>query len=226
MILPSRVHPQVPEELVVSRYSETSIPTEYGVARMVVFREPCRAGPVAYREHVALVFGAPEASADEVLVRVHSECLTSEVFGSLKCDCRQQLEAALSRMSAKGCGVLIYLRQEGRGIGLGNKIRAYALQAEGADTVEANERLGFEVDLRSYGVAAAMLQDLRVTRVALLTNNPRKIRGLKEHGILVERRAPITVEPTLHSEGYLHTKREKLGHMLELAGQGPDPEDR
>jgi GTP cyclohydrolase II/3,4-dihydroxy 2-butanone 4-phosphate synthase/GTP cyclohydrolase II len=167
-------------------------------------------------EHVALVIGDAFQNRNNVLVRVHSECLTSEVFGSLKCDCREQLDAAFEKIRAAGGGIVIYLRQEGRGIGLGNKIRAYALQARGADTVDANHQVGFESDLRTYDVAGAMLHDLGVRGVSLMTNNPRKVEGLEKAGIHVVARLPHQVAPSPHSARYLATKRDRLGHLLDL----------
>src|SRR5688572_21454771 len=171
MILPSQRQPGALSKDYVTRYAEADIPTIHGPMRVVVFR----AGHAANaEEHVALVMGDPFANPDDVLIRVHSECLTSEVFGSMKCDCREQLVGAIERIQEKGAGIVLYLRQEGRGIGLGNKIRAYAAQQKGADTVDANHQVGFESDLRSYDVAAAMLEDLGVRGVSLMTNNPRK----------------------------------------------------
>jgi GTP cyclohydrolase II len=194
----------------LERYSEADIPTERGALRTVVFKDR-RNG----REHVALVVG--EVAAQEgVPVRVHSECLTSEVFGSLKCDCRQQLDRALDFITQAGCGVVLYLRQEGRGIGLGNKIKAYALQAKGYDTYEANRQLGFADDLRSYDVAAEMLRSLNIRSVDLITNNPLKIAGLVEEGIPVRRRIPSRTEHNPHNVDYLKTKRERTGHLIEL----------
>lgn len=187
-------------------YAEAPLPTKRGPFRMLVFRE----GDV---EHVALVKGEV-AGREGVLVRVHSECLTAEVMGSLKCDCREQLESALDAIASADAGVLVYLRQEGRGIGLGNKIRAYALQAAGLDTYEANRHLGFEEDLRSYGTAAAILRHLGVASVDLITNNPLKVRGLEENGVSVRRRLPSIVASNQHNEGYLETKREIGGHMI------------
>jgi len=194
----------------LERYAEADVPTERGVLRTVVFRER-RNG----REHVALVVG-DVAGCEGVAVRVHSECLTSEVFGSLKCDCRQQLDAALDAIVDAGRGVLIYLRQEGRGIGLGNKIRAYALQNKGRDTYDANRELGFPDDLRKYDLAAEMLRSLGVLSVDLITNNPLKIAGLVEEGIPVRRRIPSRTEHNPHNLEYLKTKRERSGHLIEL----------
>jgi GTP cyclohydrolase II len=196
----------------VSRFSEASIPTHNGTLTVVVYREGGRR--TEEREHVAIVAGALDALRGEepVLARVHSECWTGETLGSLKCDCREQLDSALAAIEAAGRGVVIYLRQEGRGIGLGNKIKAYALQSEGADTVEANEQLGFAADLRSYDLAAAMLRDLGVASVALMTNNPDKCAGLEKAGIKVASRVPHWGGPNEHNRDYLAVKKAKLGH--------------
>ena len=197
----------------VVRYAEAPLPTSRGDVRLFVFRERNRDFPAdpadvsgandatsgqdehvaVIVEHVAVVVGRPEEATHPVLVRAHSECLTSEVFGSLKCDCREQLHAALDRMVDEGEGVLLYLRQEGRGIGLGNKIKAYKLQADGADTIEANHQLGFKTDLRTYDVAAGMLHDLGIRNIRLLTNNPEKVEGLENFGINVDRRESIEI---------------------------------
>jgi GTP cyclohydrolase II/3,4-dihydroxy 2-butanone 4-phosphate synthase/GTP cyclohydrolase II len=203
---------------VVFRYAEATMPTEHGQLRVVVYRMAQSQGlpplhPIpAQDEHMAIVAGEV-AGREDVLCRVHSECWTGETLGSRKCDCRAQLDAALEAIRQAGHGVVVYLRQEGRGIGLGNKIRAYALQSQGADTVEANEALGFASDLRSYEIAAAILSDLGVGSVALLTNNPSKLEGLAASGVRVARRVPHWVTEEEHNRDYLAVKREKLGHM-------------
>jgi GTP cyclohydrolase II len=196
----------------VSRYSEAPIPTQNGQLTVVVYREHGRRADE--REHVAIVAGPLEAlrTDEPVLARVHSECWTGETLGSLKCDCREQLDRALAAVEEAGRGVVVYLRQEGRGIGLGNKIKAYALQAEGADTVEANEQLGFAADLRSYDLAASILDDLGIKSVALMTNNPDKCAGLEKAGITVARRVPHWGGPNEHNRDYLAVKKAKLGH--------------
>ncbi len=214
MIAPPKLAPTSGREVV--RYAEAELPTRHGPARLVVYREKVAGVPDPHKEHVALVFGPLEARAEAVPCRVHSECLTSEVFGSLKCDCREQLEAALDVLSSDRRGILLYLRQEGRGIGLGNKIRAYDLQNRGADTIEANHQLGFETDLRTYDIAAGMLHELGVLSVRLLTNNPEKIAGLERYGIRVLERLPVEITPTDHSHDYLVAKREKCGHLLSV----------
>ena len=194
----------------IARYAEALVPTRSGVLRVVVYRSPTE-GPD--KEHVALVAGELDALAGEdVLARVHSECWTGETLHSLKCDCREQLDSALEAIARAGRGVVVYLRQEGRGIGLGNKIRAYDLQNRGADTVEANLALGFEADERSYDLAAAILTDLGVRSVRLLTNNPDKVAGLEATGVHVARRVPHWVSDDEHSRDYHEVKRAKLGH--------------
>jgi GTP cyclohydrolase II len=194
-------------ELTVERYAEAQLPTRFGPFRVVVYRE--RDGD---KEHLAVIAGEV-AGAEDLLVRVHSECLTGEVLHSLRCDCRDQLDLALERIQAAGKGAVLYLRQEGRGIGLGNKIRAYAKQDEGLDTVDANLALGFEDDQRGYQMAADMLRDHGVASVALMTNNPRKVEGLEEDGIEVTRREPHEVEAHEHNRDYLKTKQDRLGHL-------------
>lgn len=188
-----------------SRYSEADLPTPWGRFRIVVYH-------FGEEEALALVHG-DVTGREAVLARVHSECLTGEVFGSQRCDCRAQLERALERIASTDAGVLVYLRQEGRGIGLGNKVRAYALQDEGHDTVEANLALGFAPDLRSYEIAASILRDLGVVSVQLMTNNPEKIDGLSEAGVMVTEQVPHWVESSDLSHDYLEVKRAKLGHM-------------
>jgi GTP cyclohydrolase II len=192
----------------VKRYSEAVVPTEYGPVRVVVYREDDG------KEHMALVVGMPPVAGEKILVRVHSECWTGEVLRSKKCDCRDQLDQAMRAMQTAGGGVVVYMRQEGRGIGLGNKIRAYALQEQGADTVDANRLLGFEDDARTYDLAAAILRDLGARRVALLTNNPQKVLGLAQHGIKVDERVPLAVTPNAHNAEYLAVKAKKMGHDL------------
>ena len=189
--------------------AEAEVPTRHGPMRFLVFRWRDE------RDHVAIVRGDP--TGEGVLVRVHSECMTSEVFGSLKCDCKEQLDAALAEIARRGSGAVLYLRQEGRGIGLGNKIRAYALQAGGADTYEANRQLGFQDDLRRYDIAACMLKELGVVSIDLITNNPLKIAGLTSEGIAVRKRIPSVAPANPHNIGYLRTKRERTGHLIELS---------
>ena len=201
----------------ITRFSEARLPTPYGEFRVVVYRtgEASGLGATAvgtgHEEHVAMVLG--DVRGAEVLTRVHSSCFTGEVLGSLRCDCRAQLDAALARIGKEGRGVLVYLVQEGRGIGLGNKVRAYELQDAGADTVDANLALGFDADLRSYDLAAGILRDLKVTSVKLMTNNPQKIAGLEKAGVVVASKESHWVEATEHSEVYLATKKAKLGHV-------------
>ena len=191
----------------VARVDEAQLPTPWAVFRIVGYRDT-----VADKEHVALVLGEV-ADGEPVLVRMHSECLTGDALHSLRCDCGFQRDAALKAIADAGRGVLVYLRQEGRGIGLLNKIRAYHLQDDGADTVEANEQLGFAADLRDYGVGAQMLRDLGVRRLRLLTNNPRKVVSLQGYGMEVVERVPLHVGVNPYNEVYLATKRAKLGHL-------------
>ncbi len=193
-------------------YRETiaKLPSQFGTFQIYAYRNT-----LDNSEHVAIVKGDPAEFEDNpVMVRMHSECLTGDSLGSLRCDCRMQLEAALKMIENAGQGVVVYLRQEGRGIGLVNKLKAYSLQDMGLDTVEANERLGFPADLRDYGMGAQMLNDLGVKKIRLITNNPRKIAGLKGYGIEVVDRVPLLIEANDHNSGYLATKATKLGHML------------
>jgi 3,4-dihydroxy 2-butanone 4-phosphate synthase/GTP cyclohydrolase II len=204
-------------ERFVRRQAVAELPSAFGQFRAIGYRNELDGS-----EHVAIVKGHPEQANHPVLVRVHSECLTGDAFGSLRCDCRPQLEAALRMIEAAGEGVVVYLRQEGRGIGLINKLRAYSLQDGGLDTVEANERLGFPADLRNYGVGAQILSDLGVHRLRLITNNPRKIAGLGGYGLQVEDRVPLVMDASQHNAAYLQTKRTKLGHLMDAGGQeGP-----
>ncbi len=197
-------------ERFVVRQAQASLPSQFGSFQAIGFRNALDGS-----EHVALVKGTIGAMKEPVLVRMHSECLTGDAFGSLRCDCRGQLEAALRRIEQEGEGVLVYLRQEGRGIGLINKLKAYSLQDGGLDTVEANEKLGFAPDLRNYGVGAQILSDLGIHRLRLLTNNPRKIAGLGGYGLEVVDRVPLEIDPGDYNAQYLATKREKLGHLFE-----------
>jgi 3,4-dihydroxy 2-butanone 4-phosphate synthase/GTP cyclohydrolase II len=201
-------------ESFVHKAAETILPTPYGEFRAIAF-----VNDIDSYEHLALVKG--EIRPDkEVLVRVHSQCLTGDVFGSFRCDCGAQLEKAMETVQAEGLGVILYLQQEGRGIGLANKIRAYALQDKGRDTVEANKELGFEADMRDYGVGAQILAALGVKKMRLMTNNPRKIIGLEGYGLEVAGRVPLETEPRPENLKYLVTKCEKLGHLLNLRKQG------
>lgn len=197
-------------EALIRRKETANLPTEYGNFKAVVYE--CSKG----LHHVALIRG--EINEDEdVLVRVHSECVTGEVFHSLRCDCEQQLDKAL-KLIAKEEGVLLYLRQEGRGIGLLNKIKAYALQDKGMDTVEANEKLGFKADARDYTVGTQILADLGIKKVRLITNNPKKIEGLEKYGIKIVERVPLIIKPNTTNKKYLEAKKNKLGHYLEDKG--------
>jgi 3,4-dihydroxy 2-butanone 4-phosphate synthase/GTP cyclohydrolase II len=200
-------------ERLVHREADARLPTEFGEWRIVGYRND-----VDTAEHVALVYGditAPEAAeAPGVLVRMHSKCLTGDVFHSLRCDCGVQLHAAMDRIHAEGAGVIVYLDQEGRGIGLLNKLRAYALQDEGDDTVEANERLGFKADLRDFGIGAQILRDLGLTTLRIMTNNPRKLVGLEGYGLQIVERVPLVADSTPENSAYLNAKRDKLGHLF------------
>ena len=193
----------------VERVSDCHLPTRWGAFQLVAFWDT-----EFEKEHLALVFG-DLSSVDVVLSRVHSECLTGDAFSSLRCDCGAQLDQAMQRIAAAGAGVVLYLRQEGRGIGLTNKVKAYALQDEGADTVEANERLGFGADLRDYSMCKPMYAALGVKRLRLMTNNPRKVEALASLGIEVVERLAIETDATPHNADYLATKAGKLGHLFE-----------
>ncbi len=201
-------------EKLVHRVAEATIPTLHGTFRALLYQSR-----VGSDQHLALTIG-DITPGDEVLVRVHSECLTSDVFGSLRCDCGLQMDGALSMIAAKGRGVFLYMRQEGRGIGLADKFRAYELQDLGYDTVEANEKLGLKADLRDYGIGAQVLVDLGVGKMCLLTNNPRKIVGLEGYGLRIVERVPLEIQPNAENRNYLVAKQAKLGHLLHGISEG------
>ncbi|HEY3823726.1 MAG TPA: GTP cyclohydrolase II [Bryobacteraceae bacterium] len=206
---------QDPATLVLSQVAEADFPTEYGLFRIFGFegRNPSSKGGVRLEEAVVLKMG--DLSGRPPLLRIHSQCLTGDVFHSLRCDCRAQLEIALQEISGEGRGLIIYELQEGRGIGLMNKLRAYELQDHGADTVEANEQLGFESDLRNYSLPGAILRHLKIPSVRLMSNNPDKVNALENAAIVVAERVPCIATAHESRRGYLETKREKMGHLFE-----------
>jgi 3,4-dihydroxy 2-butanone 4-phosphate synthase/GTP cyclohydrolase II len=197
-------------ERLVERIAAPALPTRHGAFRVHAYRSQATG-----EEHLALVMGEIDPE-QPVLVRVHSQCLTGDVFGAMRCDCGAQLETALERIAAERRGVLLYLLQEGRGIGLMNKLRAYELQDAGADTVEANRTLGFQADQRDYGIGAQILRDLGVRRMRLMTNNPAKYVALEGYGLEIVERVPLEVPPTEHTRRYLEAKKNKLGHLLRM----------
>jgi len=209
LTIASLIRYRLQKERLVRRIAQTNLPTVHAGFRLIAYRSD-----LEDKTHLALVLGEPKPE-EPTLVRVHSECLTGDVFGSVRCDCGKQLAKAMELIAAEGRGVVIYLRQEGRGIGLDNKLRAYELQDQGKDTVEANESLGFKADHRDYGIGAQMLCDLGVNRIRLMTNNPKKFIGLRGFGIEVVERVPLEIPSTAHiTEKYLKAKKEKLGHIL------------
>jgi len=204
-------------EVFVEKVAEADFPTKYGRFTLRVYNSS-----LDHKDHLAIVKGDIDPDKP-VLVRVHSECITGDLFGSLRCDCGDQLAYALKTIEKEGKGVVLYMRQEGRGIGLANKIRAYHLQERGKDTVEANEALGFAADLRDYGVGAQILSDLGIRQLRLLTNNPKKIVGLEGYGLNVVERVPIEIQPNPMNENYLKTKRDKMGHLILNGHDAPSP---
>jgi 3,4-dihydroxy 2-butanone 4-phosphate synthase/GTP cyclohydrolase II len=203
-------------ERLVQRVAEAKLPTPFGEFKVIAYRSSTDPD-----EHLALVMG--DVNTEEpVLVRVHSQCLTGDVFHSLRCDCGEQIEMAMKRIAEEGRGVVLYMRQEGRGIGIHNKIKAYALQDEGMDTVEANVELGFKPDQRDYGIGAQILADLGIRKMRLMTNNPKKMSGLESYGLTITEQLPITTQPNPHNRRYLKTKQKKLGHLLTIADADSD----
>ncbi|OGO29868.1 MAG: bifunctional 3,4-dihydroxy-2-butanone 4-phosphate synthase/GTP cyclohydrolase II [Chloroflexi bacterium RBG_16_56_11] len=203
-------------ERLVQRVAEAKLPTPFGDFKVIAYKSQTDTD-----EHLALVMG--DVATDEpVLVRVHSQCLTGDVFHSLRCDCGEQVEMSMKRIAEEGRGVVLYMRQEGRGIGIHNKIKAYALQDQGLDTVEANLSLGFEPDQRDYGIGAQILADLGVRNMRLMTNNPKKMSGLESYGLKITEQLPITTEPNPHNRRYLQTKQKKMGHLLKVPDSDND----
>lgn len=207
---PQNAHDNVSqsEPLDVQRFATANLPTKYGNFKIVAFKNNRD-----NKEHVAIIKGDVEGH-EGVLCRIHSECLTGDVFGSLKCDCGPQLERALDELEEAGRGIILYMRQEGRGIGLANKIAAYALQDQGMDTVEANKHLGFDDDIRRYDISSEMLKLLGPKSIVLMTNNPRKLDAMRKSGVPIDERLPIKITPNKFNVGYLNTKRDKSGHLL------------
>jgi 3,4-dihydroxy 2-butanone 4-phosphate synthase/GTP cyclohydrolase II len=203
-------------ERLVQKVSEAKLPTKYGNFKVIAYKSSTDPD-----EHVALVMGNVNTQ-EPVLVRVHSQCLTGDVFHSLRCDCGEQIDMAIQRIAKEGRGVVLYMRQEGRGIGLHNKIKAYALQDKGMDTVEANISLGFKADERDYGIGAQILADLGVHNMRLMTNNPKKGSGLESYGLKIVEQLPITTKPNPHNRRYLQTKQKKLGHLLTVIDADSD----
>jgi GTP cyclohydrolase II len=218
MHVPERViRPHTPQAQSATPKTEwlasAELPTRFGVFKTHVFRTTEPGDGACMKEHVALVFGDIHG-ATRLPIRIHSECITSEVFGSLKCDCKEQLDAAMAEVARRGAGAILYLRQEGRGIGLANKLHAYALQDQGLDTVEANLQLGFPADKRDYGIGSQILRDLGLRDLRIMTNNPKKIYGIEGYGLHVVEEVPLRVEAGEHNRKYLETKKAKLGHRL------------
>ncbi|MFH1483510.1 MAG: GTP cyclohydrolase II, partial [Chloroflexota bacterium] len=203
-------------EKLVEKVTEARLPTRYGEFRATAYRSTTDPD-----EHVALVMGEV-AGEEPVLVRVHSECLTGDVFGSMRCDCGDQIDLAMQAIAKEGKGVFLYMRQEGRGIGFHNKLKAYALQDQGLDTVEANRRLGFPADLRDYGIGAQILSDLGIKNLRLLTNNPKKVVGLEGYGLKVEETVPLIAPPNPYNRQYLVAKEKKMGHRLGMETKNED----